>query len=230
MQLALFRHGGVRPGAGRRPAGPRALTPHDKRPPHPAHMPVLVTVRLCKGLPSLRRRAEFDVIAGRFRAGSERPGFRVVHGSVQTNHLHLLVEADSKQELARGMNGLLVRIARGLNSLWRRRGCVFADRHHARDLGTPREVRSALVYVLHNARKHGSHGPGVDPCSSGPWFDGWRTARSGTRGPEPAEGPSPCAPPKTWLLRYGWKRRGAIGIDEVPAPGRRGRARSTDSS
>ena len=44
----------------------------------------------------------------------------------------------------------MIRIARVLNKLWRRRGRVFADRYHDRILKTPREVKNALVYVLAN--------------------------------------------------------------------------------
>src|SRR5204862_6807235 len=83
-------------------------------------------------------------------------------------------EADDARGLGRGMKGLCVRIARALNRLWKRVGSVFSDRYHARVLRTPREVRNALNYVLHNAARHGSRLGGPDPCSSGAWFDGWR--------------------------------------------------------
>ena len=53
------------------------------------------------------------------------------------------------------MQGLLIRIAKGLNKLWMHKGSVFADRYHDRILRTPREVRSALAYVLQNARPPG---------------------------------------------------------------------------
>jgi hypothetical protein len=72
-------------------------------------------------------------------------------------------------------------------------------------------VRSALVYVLQNARHHGLRLLGIDPCSSGPWFDGWR------QGIVLAIG-SPGAPARTWLLREGWRRHGLIGIEECPRP------------
>jgi hypothetical protein len=74
------------------------------------------------------------------------------------------------------MQGLKVRIAKALNKFWKRRGTVFSDRYHARILRTPREVRRALLYVLQNARRHGMRLLGVDPCSSGAWFDGWAIA------------------------------------------------------
>jgi len=107
------------------------------------------------------------------------------------------------------MQGLLVRVARALNRLWGRDGSVFSDRYHARQLRTPKEVRTALAYVLQNARHHGLRILGIDPFSSGRWFDGWsRKIRVATR--------LPGTTARTWLLRVGWRRHGLIGLEEVP--------------
>jgi hypothetical protein len=113
------------------------------------------------------------------------------------------------------MQGLLVRIAHSLNEIWRRVGSVFADRFHARELRTPREVRAALVYVIQNARHHGWQLRGIDPCSSGPWFDGWR---DGWKQKLPILVDRPVSAARTWLLDEGWRRRGLIGLEETPAP------------
>jgi hypothetical protein len=105
------------------------------------------------------------------RAGA--PPFQVVHHSIQSNHLHLIVEAQDRAALTTGLRGLLACIARALNRLWNRHGPVFGDRFHERVLLNPRQVRHALVYVLQNLRKHGIRVLGPDPYSSGPEFDGW---------------------------------------------------------
>jgi REP element-mobilizing transposase RayT len=169
-------------------------------------------MRLRGGLPSLRRHRELQTLMRAFGAGSERRGFRLVHYSVQANHLHLLVEARSRERLSRGLQGLAVRIARSLNRLWRLTGRVFADRYHDHVLRTPREVWAALRYVLCNARKHGGWTSRTrpDPCSSGAWFDGWRGLT-----PSEPEG-APTARPRTWLLRRGWRRHGLLRVDAVP--------------
>ncbi|HEY8925678.1 MAG TPA: hypothetical protein VIU64_14925, partial [Polyangia bacterium] len=84
-------------------------------------------------------------------------------------------------------------------------------RYHARALRTPREVRLGLVYVLLNFRKHLRAGPGVDPRSSGPWFEGWE------RPPSAPRAPSPVAPPRTWLGALGWRGAGGpIDCRETP--------------
>lgn len=115
--------------------------------------------------------------------------------------------------LARGVQGLSVRIARALNRAWGRRGRVFADRYHSRALHTPREVRNALAYVLNNAHKHAARSNGIDPYSSGAMFDGWREpvlrARTSTTA-------LPVVRARSWLLTTGWRRHGLVSVTEVP--------------
>jgi hypothetical protein len=106
-----------------------------------------------------------------------------------------------------------------LNQVLGRRGPVFADRYHARALGTPREARNALVYVLQNRRSHARRrgvelAAGFDPYSSAVWFDGWKEGR--LRWPISVERAPPVAPARTWLLTTGWRRYGAIALGEVP--------------
>lgn len=142
---------------------------------------------------------------------------RVNHFSIQSNHLHLTVEARDGRALTRGMQGLAIRLAKNLNKLWDRSGKVWAERYYARILRTPREVRRALAYVLNNARHHGLWFPPRcwDPFSSGRWFDGWREPIR----PAPAH-ESPCVAPRTWLQRLGWRRHGLVSLDEVPGGSR----------
>src|SRR5438093_1385163 len=87
----------------------------------------------------------------------------------------------------------------------RRRGRVWDDRYHARALTTPREVHNALAYVLLNFRRHGHTAGDIDPCSSAPWFRGWRTPSAAER-----SGPPPVLAARTWLARIGWRCHGLI--------------------
>src|SRR5262249_56099963 len=78
--------------------------------------------------------------------------FRIVHLSIQGTHVHLIVEAESRIKLARGMQSFQISAAKHLNRAYsertgtRRRGQVFVDRYHARILKTPREVRNCIAY------------------------------------------------------------------------------------
>src|SRR6185436_865214 len=174
--------------------------------------------RVRRGLPSMRRRGEYTTLRAAFAKRCEGDAFRLLHYSVQHDHVHMIVEAGDRAAVARALQGLLTSIAKRLNCIWRRRGTVFADRYHDRLLRTPREVRNAIVYVLNNARKHGSGQKTLDLFASGPWFDGWREEVR-IRGGERLERPVGFC--RTWLLRIGWRRHGLIGISEVPGGQRR---------
>jgi len=56
--------------------------------------------------------------------------------------------------LARGMQGLGVRLARALNRVMGRGGRVIGDRYHAHILRTPSEVKRARFYLMTNAHHH----------------------------------------------------------------------------
>ena len=154
-----------------------------------------------------------------FRRACERGRFRLVQYSIQSNHVHLIVEAASAADLGRGMKSIGSRLARAVNRVFSRSGPVLADRFHAHILRTPREVRNALAYVLLNARRHAakpgrrlSEAVGIDPASSGRWFDGWRLPPSADAAPDPPA----VATARTWLLGIGWRRAGLIEPREVP--------------
>ena len=152
--MALVTWGGKRKGAGRKPRREGGGVVHRRRPVLKARFPVHVTWRMKRGVWNLRSRRCFTALARAFWGGANRFGFRLVHYSVQGNHLHLLVEAQDERALSRGMNGMGVRVAKGLNRVMRRHGAVLDDRYHSHILRTPTEVRRARDYLLQNARKH----------------------------------------------------------------------------
>ncbi len=214
-------HGGPRKGSGRKPKDPTARpnVVHRTRPAHRSELPVHVTLRRAKGLPGFRSERLHALLKLAIR-DTRREGFRITHYSIQADHLHIVVEADSSTALTNGMRSFAVRVAMRVNKriLDRRRGRVWGDRYHRRDLPSPRAVRNALVYVLANHIKHGEYDVGLlDPCSSGPWFTEW------THSLEPPRESSPVVAATTWVLREGWITRGGgrIRLGEVPRPARR---------
>ena len=191
-----------------------------------------VTLRAARGVPNLRGHTVARALGRAFRAAAtstrradrrRRETFRVIHLSLQPDHVHLVVEATSARALSRGLQGLASRLARKLNVTTGHTGQVFRFRYHARPLATPREVRSAIAYVLTNFRKHlpldadgepvlgARRGDPLDPWSSAHWFDGW------THPLPPQAKVSPVAHPRTWLARVGWRRHGPISVVARPA-------------
>jgi len=213
-QLCLIfpSRGGRRPGAGRKP-GPFASTvPHRSRASLSPRTPVHVTVKLRRGLPRLRDQLVFARLRGLF-AWARSTAFRIVHWSVQVDHLHLVVEASDARELSRAMARFNARLARLVNRLAGRSGAVLRERFHARQLRTPREVHHAVRYVLNNAYKHGVLRSALDPMSSGPMFDGWFGLATA-----PSERDATVSLPRTWLLRIGWRRHGLLQMPQARHP------------
>jgi REP element-mobilizing transposase RayT len=178
-EMRFRTHGGRRKNAGRKPNGARAGVWHLARPELSRRCAVHVTVRMKAHVYNLRSRRCFRALAGAFSAGRDRFGFRLIHYSVQGNHIHFLVEAEDKRALSRGMQGLTIRMARALNRVMKRNGKVFADRYHARTLRTPTEVAHVRHYLLQNAARHYRRQLRYDEYASS----------------------KPVTTPRTWLVR-----------------------------
>ena len=177
-----------------RPKTGKAGVSHLRRQAVSRHAPVHVTLRTVGSVPGMRRQRTVAAIEEAFRQARIRFGMRIVHYSIQGNHLHLIVEAEDRRSLARGMQGLAIRIAKTLNRLFNREGRVWADRYHAHVLKARREVANALRYVLGNFARH----------TGGRFIDSFSSVRFlGKAGVD-----APVAEPRTWLLAIGWRGSG----------------------
>jgi REP element-mobilizing transposase RayT len=215
-----------------RPKKANAGAPHTQREVFKASEPVHVVLRVVDVVRGLRRRAIYHAIReATLVAARNAERFRIVHVSIQQTHVHMLVEAEGRTSLARGMQGFLISAAKQINRAViddhgkRRRGKVFADRYFAEVIRVPRQARHTLAYVLNNWRKHcedrGKNSSSwlVDPFSTGALFSGWKQL----------EGRHVMWPiregwlsmfvwlPRPWLLVEGWRRHGLIDVAEVPS-------------
>jgi REP element-mobilizing transposase RayT len=229
-QQELFRRGGKRRGAGRKPRGARAGERHEARPEFKRYHPLHIVMRVAPEVGSLRRRAMYKALRDATITAALREWFRIVHISLQRNHVHLIVEADDRTALARGMQGFAISAARHINTALgsgarRRRGKVFSDRYHVEVITTPARARNAISYTLSNWRKHGEDRDGlpstwlVDPFSSGISFPDWKELQDQAWMWPLRETYDPLIVrrPSTWLLAEGWKKAGEISAREVPS-------------
>ena len=171
---------GGRPGSGRKRKA-NAIR-HDARPEVSRHKPVHVSLRTHRDVGRLRRRDAYRAVRAAVATCLGRADFRIVHVSIQSNHIHLLVEADAKRALANGLRAFMISGAKRLNAFRGRRGQVFTQRYHAVHIGSPLQARRALAYVLNNWRRHREDVRGaaegrasVDPYSTAVLFDGWES-------------------------------------------------------
>jgi REP element-mobilizing transposase RayT len=230
LQQELFRRGGKRRGAGRKPTGPRAGERHGARPEFKPYHALHVVMRIVPAVGSLRRRKMYKAMRDASITAALRERFRIVHISLQRTHVHMLVEAESKAALGRGMQGFQISAARNINTVLgdgvrRRRGKVFADRYHLEVITSPTRARQAIAYVLSNWRKHGEDREGlpstwlVDPFSTGILFPDWQELqdKAWMWSIRATYDPLVAFRPRTWLLSEGWKLVGSpISARDVP--------------
>src|SRR6187399_980385 len=153
---------------------------HRERALHKYWNPLHVTMRATRGLPSFRAETLYAAFERAVRR-TRRDDFRIVEFSVQNDHLHMIVEADDKDALARGMKSFSVRANRLFNAaLGRGRGRVWADRYHRRDLASAR------------------------------WFQGWIAIRRHDDGARPTEEGRTVLLREAWWRKHGFIHPGEV--------------------
>jgi len=202
--------GGKRGGAGR--PNRTGLVSHGKRQPVDLKKPLHITLKLKKGVASLRSKQALKDF--RFAVGQAKNfGLYVIHFSLQSNHLHMIVEAKNSDCLAAGMKSLSGRLGKAIRKTVGGSGAVFSGRFHMHLLKSPTEMKRALEYVLLNTSKHFKLIEHIDDFSSGYAFKEWR-ALIGRRFGDLIEEqlkrlphePTELSEARSWLCRVGWMR------------------------
>lgn len=157
MQQEFCYHGGYRVGSGRKRLKSKGVA-HRTREKVTRHTPLHVNFKFkttIKNKFCLRLLKRAIVNARAF-------GLRVIHFSLQHNHIHLIVEADNNEILTTGMRSLTITFAKGLKI-----GKVQVERYHLHVLKSIRETKNAVHYVLFNKQKHekGTYSNNDEFCS-----------------------------------------------------------------
>ena len=154
VELVFRTHGGKRRGAGRKPKGERPGERHAARPEHDPRHPVHVTIRVVGNVSGLRRRDLYLAVREATIVTAKREDFRIVHMSIQRDHIHLIAEADGREARSEGVRGFSISAARQINKAITERG---GDRRTGRvidprRLHPIRHVRLALLGCGRGAR------------------------------------------------------------------------------
>ena len=208
--------GGARPGAGRKRLARRKSVPHRTRPAHREIHPMHITLRRIPLLPSFRKERIREMVLRQIHRLNDKT-FQIVHFSIQANHLHLIVEADTRETITKKMMGFAISFAKRLNAhvLRGRRGKVWSDRYFRRDVVGAGEMNNVLRYVFGNAKRHGVIPPDaavLDDYSSAWTFDGWDVKLRPPVGVDHWPRPHP----RTRLLRIDWIGGGLLPIAAAP--------------
>lgn len=146
LQLNVYKgnKGGRRPGSGRKRIHSKGVA-HRKRERVLQRTPVHVNF---KYRTSIRNKESLKLLK-RAIVNARSHGLRILHFSMQSNHIHLILEAVNNEVLTKGMRSLTVTFAKGLN-----KGRVQIERYHLHVLKTLRETKNAIQYVLFNQHRH----------------------------------------------------------------------------
>ncbi|HVN37389.1 MAG TPA: transposase [Myxococcota bacterium] len=129
---------------------------HVRRGAVPAGCPVHVTLRVRAGIGSLRTRRFVRSLNASLREASERGNSRVVHFSVQRDHLHMILEAASKQALGSVVKSFSARVARTIHRVFGRRGQVLLGRYHVRAAHASRGAERDCLRPVERAKALGT--------------------------------------------------------------------------
>ena len=111
LELEVRAPGTRAPRAGRPkkkwPQGVKAPASHGKREPFVKGRALHVTLRTLPVARNLRRMNAYQAVRIGARVVLARSGFRLVQFSIQSNHIHLIVEADSRAALSNGVRAFV---------------------------------------------------------------------------------------------------------------------------
>lgn len=146
IELNIYKGkwGGRRPGSGRQRKKSKGVS-HSVRERVTAKNPLHINFKFRT---HIRNKDSLRVLKRAIKnAGTH--GLRVVHFSMQSNHIHLIVESTSNEVLTRGMRSLTITFAKGL-----KKGSIQIERYHLHVLRSLKETKNAVHYVLFNQQKH----------------------------------------------------------------------------
>ena len=146
MELNLYkgRHGGRRRGSVRKRIHSKGVA-HRTRERISHRTPLHINFRFRK---SIRNKESLRLLKKAI-LNARSKGLQVIHFSLQSNHIHLIVEATDNNTRTKGMRSLTITFAKGLMQ-----GRIQVQRYHLHVLRSLRETRNAVFYVLFNQQKH----------------------------------------------------------------------------
>ena len=146
LQLDLHKgkHGGRRPGSGRKRIHSNGVA-HRVREKVQLRTPLHINFKV----KAFIKNKQCLKILKRAILNARKLGLFINHYSLQSNHIHLIVEATDNETLTMGMRSITITFAKNLN-----KGRNQEERYHRHVMRTLREVKNAVHYVLFNEQKH----------------------------------------------------------------------------
>lgn len=81
-------------------------------------------------------------------------GLKIIHYSLEYDHVHLYAESRGNKILAKAMKALGVSFVKKINRHFKSKGSCYKTRYHLRILKSAREVKNVINYIFKNGIKH----------------------------------------------------------------------------
>lgn len=124
-----------------------------------------LTVKIKKNKADIKTKVVLSILK-RAIMNARKRGLRVVHYSLEYDHVHLLIEADNNRVLGKGMQAFGVTLAKAINRMRRLKGEVYKHRYHFRQITNARDLKNVMKYIFNNGLKHKTAKSVVNPFNS----------------------------------------------------------------
>ncbi len=159
-QLTLINRKGAGRPALHDPGIRHTNRPHIKKP-----ASLHLTIKVKKKKAEIKNKSVLKILK-RAILNARKQGLRVIHFSLEYDHVHLLIEADNNLILGKGMQAFGVTLSKAINRLKKLKGGVYKHRYHFRQISSTRELKIVMNYIFTNGLKHGTAKSILNPFNS----------------------------------------------------------------
>lgn len=150
--------------AGRKPIHDKAIR-HTERPIFKKARSLHLTIKVRENKADIKSRRLLKALHHAIKR-ARLMKLKIIHYTLEFNHVHLLVEADNNSTLHKGMQAFGISFSKAINRSKRLKGTVYKHRYHFRQICSSRELKNVLHYIFHNGIKHGRTNSLIDPFNS----------------------------------------------------------------
>lgn len=129
-------------------------------------MPLHLTIKLKKAYMQNGQNVQNKHILKHAIKRARIMGLKIVHYSLEHDHVHLYTECESNVILTKAMKAFGVSLAKNINKYFSSKGQVYKTRFHLRILKSASEVKNVINYILKNGIKHKRANSIFDPYNS----------------------------------------------------------------
>ncbi|MGZ3789032.1 MAG: transposase [Bacteriovorax sp.] len=112
-----------------------------------------LTVKIKKNRADMKNKSVLGLLKRAIK-NARRQGLKVIHYSLEYDHVHLLIEADNNYILGKGMQAFGVTLSKAINRMRKLKGGVYKHRYHFRHISSARELKNVMNYIFTNGLKH----------------------------------------------------------------------------